>query len=215
MDFKLFVKILNKILILGIIVYCPKICSGQEPETNLKLVKDVFYQIIDESLAGFNPVDSSALIYKPTKSLEYNWLIEHQIIEIAQQKGFITFYQYRKPLSDNTASVYDLTYEPVLLHVEYRPNKSLTSSNVERLITCELGIKCVDENSQVVASGIIEKSFSDIISSKDIKLVENSNYFFTIGEKNSKGMFGSLFEPIIISAITGGIIYSFYSYRSK
>jgi hypothetical protein len=149
--------------------------------------------------------DSSCTIKQPEIAFDYNWLIEKQIVEYLQSK---VEQVYVMTSSEKTMT---LSYKPVSQHIEYQKIKKKT---FERHIDSQIYFRLVDANNVVLKDSIFTKAFVDTVTAGDLDRVENSAYSFTNGTRKQT-LLGLVYEPLIVTAVTGLIIYLFYSYRSQ
>jgi len=91
----------------------------------------------------------------------------------------------------------------------------LPKKTLERCVEATFFIKVSDGENRVLNAVSVSDSLKDTISEKDIMHIENPMYPFTIGEKPKSKSFRTFLEPLLITIVTGGIIYSFYTFRSK
>lgn len=64
-------------------------------------------------------------------------------------------------------------------------------------------------------SGEVSRDSSDTIRLAQLKVLENANIPFTVGQGTKNGDGSNLLEPVLITGITGTIIFLFYSLRSR
>ncbi len=188
------------------------IASARNLKTNIDLLSELYFQLIQGMLYGEKIPDSSQIVIQPFESSASNWLIENEIIKWAKEVGFEKCVVGKSAEDDKSKLDYLLQYKILSLSVEY--GDGLNSEEIGRTLKAEIYLRLLAPSRQVLFSGVRKKTLHDEILKKDIQHVENEKYLFTIGEKKQSFLSKAL-EPAIVSLVTGGIIYMFYSYRSQ
>lgn len=146
------------------------------------------------------------MIDQPSQKTDYNWLIEKQFFNCLTQAGFKNIYSGAQ-LSDAT----HISYESVQQRIYYH---NIPDKKVERHVDVQLHVRCVDSKKIILKDEIITRTFTDTITAKEIKTVENIKFPFTKGEQK-RSFLKKMYEPVLLTLLTGWIIYLFYSYRSQ
>ncbi len=135
-----------------------------------------------------------------------NWFFEKTTVKVLTDIGFERIYQ-----ADSVEQpMYHLHFRPVDCTVIYKAD----SDSVIRRIKTSVYLKLMNPQKRILYSAVLSDTLSDVIAKSTIPDIEDDNLPFTKGSGISKNRFGYL-EPILISAFTAGIIYTFYSYRSQ
>jgi hypothetical protein len=150
---------------------------------------------------------------------DIRWFIENQIFNVLKKARVSSI--YLKQQQDETDSTKYTVYEckVLTLGIEYMnkmPGGNLSPGNIRRKGSVGLSLRIFNHPSgEILWSGIVKGSRSDWIPGKKIREVENRSLPFTMGVfLNGEGKSG-LLEPIVITAVTGIIIFLFYSLRSR
>ncbi|MBD3385199.1 hypothetical protein GF407_09750 [candidate division KSB1 bacterium] len=135
-----------------------------------------------------------------------NWFFEKTTVRVLTDIGFERIYQ-----TDSVEQpMYHLHFKPVDCTVGYKTD----SDSVIRRIKTSVYLKLMNPQKRILYSDVLSDTLSDVIAKSTIPDIEDDNLPFTKGSGISKSTFGYL-EPILISVLTAGIIYTFYSYRSQ
>ena len=203
------------LLFCQILICSQRVLSESQVRTNLEVIQALFSKILLATLAEIDG-DSARLYFQPAKTdAGYNWIIEDEIKKLPSIGRFAAVYRLSKEQNPDSTSWFLLQYNPVDLAILYQKDKRDSKSPINRLVSCSLSLTVYDGDGKVVVSKVANDSISDNINVDQIESVENKHYAFTVGPHPRKKFLKSLIEPVLISVITGGIVYSFYTFRSK
>lgn len=188
------------------------IVIAQNLKTNLDFFGELYFQLFRGVFHGEKIPDSSRLIIQESESSAANWLIENEIFKWAKSAGFVNCVVQGNAREDEGVSGFLLQYKNLKSLVEY--SEASVSGKISRCVHAELYLKLLSPSRQILFSGIQKKTLCDEIRPKDVQRVENEKYPFTMGKRN-RSFLAKILEPTIVSLVTGGIIYLFYSYRSQ
>jgi len=86
----------------------------------------------------------------------------------------------------------------------------------QRNLKANFFVEVFSSNNKLLYSKQVKKEFEDILKKDEIGKVQNSDLKFTLGKIKEKGSFVNKFvEPVFLFAISGTVIYLFYSIRSQ
>jgi len=170
-----------------------------------KLVQDV----IARAAARMALQDSAHLWLRELQNKSaWNWLIEQTM---AQQ--FATRLLQKE--SDGNSRFPRLSYAPIALRIDYETaGKGDAGGDLTRRIFCTIMLQYENDQGAIVFAEEFNAESRDFIRKKDLNRVENRAYDFTIGPPLPSSTLKKMIEPSLITLITGGIIYVFYSFRS-
>jgi len=170
-----------------------------------KLVRDV----VARAAARMALQDSSTLWLRELQNKSaWTWLIEQTL---AQQ--FATRLLQKE--GNGISRFPRLSYAPITLRIEYETAaKSDIGGDLTRRAFCTILLQYENDLGALVFAEEFNAESSDLIRKKDVDRVENRAYDFTIGPSSPSSTLKKLIEPSLITLITGGIIYVFYSFRS-
>jgi hypothetical protein len=175
-------------------------------KTNLQILESVYFDICRDVVASRNFADTSCVIEKSSTITEYNWVIEKQFFACLNAVG--VKHVYSDALVEDAARI---SYKSIKHDLYYQKVKDKKS---ERHIDIELHVRLVDSKNSILHDDIVKRTKTDTLFTKELKNMEDINYPFTIGKKN-QSFLKRVYEPVLITMITGWIIYLFYSYRSQ
>jgi len=189
--------------------------EGNESDTNLAIFKNLYYKGFSKAFQEIAVLDSVPLFfYNINKNETIDWLIEQQFVKSARDAGFITLVQSEGSTNLDKEKIIIAAYRSVLNNVNYTAMSLLPENNLYRQVNIEFYVKISDSDHRVLFSDDFKEVFSDTIKVNNIKNIENNNLPFTIGNR-SKSLVSRLLEPLLVTLITGSIIYIFYSFRSN
>ncbi len=162
------------------------------------------------------------------KSLEVNtevdWFIENQLVKALQNRGFDTIYLKHKEEDINSSGNVEIShslfeFKVLNLSIDYSENtdNGLSKSGYAvRKGNIRFLLRVVQQPSgEFLWNGILAESKHDWILTDQIKAVENQNVAFTKGDFKINSGKIKILEPVLISGVTGIIVFLFYSLRSR
>ncbi len=192
--------------ILALLCVTPLMIRAEQP-TNLRVLEQMYFDICQDVIESRRLADSSYVIEKSATESQINWLIEKQFFLCLNESGIKHVYSG----ADDEKNAARISYQSVEQRIFYRP---LAGKNVERHIDVQMQVRFIDSNKTILKDEIFSNAFKDTLAAKEITKVENPKLAFTLGERN-RPFFKKIYEPILVSLLTGWIIYLFYSYRSQ
>ncbi len=184
-------------------------------DTNLDIFKNLYYKGFSDAFQKIAVLDSLPLYFNNiNKNKTIDWLIEEQLVKSAENAGFSTLKQIDdSSILKNEKNVY-VEYRSVINNVNYSALSVLPENKQNRKVNIEFYVKILDPDKQILLAAGIKKSYSDTINVNIIDRIEDKNLPFTVGERQ-KNLVSELLEPLLVTLITGSIIYIFYSFRSN
>jgi hypothetical protein len=202
-------------LFCNILVCSQRAVSESQVRTNLQVIRALFSEILLATLAEIDG-DSTRLYFEPAKTdAGYNWVIEDEIKKLPSLGRFAAVYRFSMEQDRNSTSWFLLQYNPIDLAVRYQRDEPESNGQITRLVSCALSLTVFDDDGKVVISKTVDDSLSDKIRMDQMETVENEHFAFTMGPRLRKKSLKRFIEPVLVSVITGGIVYSFYTFRSK
>jgi len=101
------------------------------------------------------------------------------------------------------------------LKVNYQASDSLPADSIARTATVAFYLKAIAPDHRILVAKRFCKSRGDKIGAGEIEKVESAAFPFTRSQRKARSFFSAIVEPIIITIASGGVIYIFYSFRSK
>ncbi|MBD3378227.1 hypothetical protein GF406_24575 [candidate division KSB1 bacterium] len=177
-----------------------------QPTSNLVRFEKLFSLMASETDSFFNiKSHSSVLIQGSAQQTSAGWFFRSSLIQFLQNE--VERIVWQNPQDVDCM----LEFQVPETSVQYT---KVNHDGVERKVsaTASLVFKIGNE---ISASQTFKKSLLDTIKINDLQQIENSLYPFTIGEKPESGAWQKWLEPGLLIGLSAGIIYMFYSFRSK
>lgn len=202
-------KKVKLILILLFVSIAASASTHEQPATNLDVLESVYASLFNNALGRVSFRDSVAAVRAVGIESSYSWLLEAQLLEALRTFGI------RKTILRSKAtegdSLIDISYRPINKKIVY---SKINSKKIERTISAALHLRIQKSNGALLFSKILKETKVDTLPRSKIGLIENADMEFTHGQM-TKSFLSSMVQPVVVSLITGFIIYLFYSYRSK
>ncbi|MBN1480521.1 hypothetical protein JXA70_09645 [candidate division KSB1 bacterium] len=192
-----------KVILFCAILYA---CAWSETQTNLEVLEQQYYAIFSEILSEICIADSQCFVEQPENGTSYAWLVNKQLYKVLKESGVRQIYTQKQ--SDNFMHV---TYKTVAQIISY---DKINNKQLKRIIDTEIYLHIADAHKRVVTNEHIKKTYTDTVQKSQIQTIENIHFTFTKGEQK-KSWFSAIYEPLIVTTVTGLIIFLFYSYRSQ
>ena len=206
---------LQIIILIFIGLYSPLSAEGNESSTNLEIFKNLYYKGFSNAFQKIIVLDSLPLYFNNlNKNITIDWLIEEQFVKSAHDVGFITLIQSDGSTGPKEEKKIVAEYHSVLNNVHYSAMSILSENKQNRQVNIEFYFRILDSDHRILLADDIKETYSDTINVNNIKHIENNNLPFTIGNR-SKSLVSKLLEPLLVTLITGSVIYIFYSFRSN
>ncbi len=158
------------------------------------------------------PETAAVCLRSAAVTTEWNWLLEQYLTDMLQKRGVVIFFNNQP--SASSLPCYRLEYWPLDLRIGYK-RSSVLKKMLQRSLHIEFAVRILDAENRLLFSQILSRDSQDVIGRKDLAAVENSALPFTVGKMESRPLFERMIEPLVISCVTGGIIYLFYSMRTQ
>ena len=195
----------NIILVVIILLFCAQ-PGWTVNKTNLEIIEQAYASIWQEFCASVALGDSSHVNVTSEGQHDYNWVIEKQLYQCLGEHHVENIY-----LNNQIESAFHVVYNPVLQKISYG---KIDKKRLERQIDIHLFARILDPQDKILIAETIARTTIDTILTKHVKNVEYAGLPFTVGEQK-KTWLARLYEPMIVTAITGMVIFIFYSFRSQ
>jgi hypothetical protein len=210
---------LNNVLKLELYVFLfvssSTMIRAQEPvRANLQIIQDQLAQMITESGKTLLSDSSHSLVlHAQVPDHPLNGLVIKQLYQWAKTKGFASV--YTDPVVRNQDRLYFMiSFMPGQPRIQYQLVEGQRSKRTRQIVS-QLDLVIQDPSLRIVLAETKKAAFQDIITIKEIQYIESPGLIFTYGEKPKEGVLSVLFQPLLVTVATAGIIYSFYSFRSR
>ncbi len=195
-------------------VLCTAFAAENAATTNLRIIESQVAGLLAQTCADIVPDSGCGLIMdSAVPGHPLNVLVKKQVFQWARSAGFAAVYE-GVPLMADSLSNYTLTFMPIRIDVRYQTSAE-NRAYLQRMITTELLITILRPVRQVVLSESKQAFYQDLVVARNVAQLETPELAFTQGEKPKQARALSWVEPMLVAVVTGGIMYSFYSFRSK
>ncbi len=187
----------------------------ERSESNLQVIEQLAAELVHTALKDLHNTDSTALILSsPALAKDGSWLIEKQVMLWARDNGFAKIFQADSVANPRVQGL-KIEYLPIESKVRYRAGDSLSADTITRSATVKFYMKAMTPDHRIVFAEEFSKNKIDTIRTSEVEQVENALFPFACTDKKKRGFFSAIVEPLIITIASGGVIYVFYSFRSK
>lgn len=181
------------------------------------LLEDVSKRTIKDS-------SNSILIKSLQPNSEVDWFIDNRIVEVVRKNNVSRIYLYQshegpidKEKDGGVTTI--IEYKVLVLGIEYVEEKGgglFGTSLIRRKGKVSLWLRIIEQPAgEILWSGDRESVRFDWVPAKLITQIENPNVSFTTGTFEVRSGKSKIFEPILITGVTGIIVFLFFSLRSQ
>jgi len=203
--------------------------------SNLAVVKGLFSGAVDSLLALIPATRGREIVIRPRAGgsteggrgkgediVTDQGLVEDVLSERLTAKGYAV-YTGRVPAAEDSAEaewgdIPVLEYRILELSVDYpcgRRRHYIGRKEIERLMRVHLNLRLLGrDGGGVLWAGAAERAYRDIVPFGLIPALESEGFAFTKAETSAQ-KWDRVLEPVIATAIVGGLVYLFYSNKSS
>ncbi|MBN1466765.1 hypothetical protein JXA02_13505 [candidate division KSB1 bacterium] len=175
-----------------------------QTKKNLEILEQLYSALFAEAFSSL-PGDTICVIEKLAAPVDYAWVIENQLYKGLLKVGVRQI--HANASLDNSMRV---LYKPVEQTISY---DRVGKKELERKISVAIFCQVTDSQNRLHFSELLQRTHIDSVAGP-AKDLENARLSFTSGQQK-KSLFAALYEPVLIIATTGVVIFLFYSYRSQ
>ena len=195
-------------------VLCTTLAAENSATSNLQIIESQVADLLAQACADILPDSGCGLIVdSAVPGHPLNALVKKQVFQWARSAGFAAVYEGVPPQADSLNN-YTLTFMPIRTSVRYQTSAK-DRALLQRMITTELLITILRPVRQVGLSESKQEFFQDLIQARNVAQLETAELVFTQGEKPKQDRALSWLEPLLVAVVTVGIVYRFYSFRSR
>jgi biopolymer transport protein ExbD len=130
------------------------------------------------------------------------------------------FQVYEAPLdsTQNNPAESEIIIVKVEAQIKYKSadrNLLFRTTKYKRMISGILNYYIKSKTGAVLVSQNKTLSYNDIVGKSEMDKIENKAFLFTVGTKTESKFIKRLFEPVIVTITTAGVVYLFYTLRSS
>jgi len=182
--------------------------------TNLQVIEGQLASLISQAGAALYSDSCGAVVLQEEISHHpLNAFVNKQFVQWAKARGFSAIYQ--GAAEGYSALRHDtFRYMPVQVQVQYQRSDS-SGSALRRRVTVEVYFSLQHASGKIVFSENLLAHYQDVVREKETRSLETPALAFTHGERPASGIIATLLQPVVVAITTAGVIYSFYSFRSR
>jgi hypothetical protein len=183
--------------------------------SNEQLVEKVFHQIARHAVARLDTAEKLPVIVAH-RSLEQEGaerLLYQELIEVLRVENSRTVFARADTLAEATL----MNFKIVALVLTYRklPAGWLRSGKIRRQAKAVVDFDIQHARTGAIYfQGHVREARADTLASAQIQKLETPGVEFTVGTWEEEGQGHKFWEPVLLAAATGAVIYAFYSLRS-
>ncbi|MFQ5706253.1 MAG: hypothetical protein ACE5HO_02325 [bacterium] len=150
-----------------------------------------------------------------------DWFFLDRIVGVLKSHGFENIYvgPEENQQSDQRAPFVVFEYKVLSVGIKYinrNPEKSIEEQRLQRIGHVGLFVRIFEQPSgRLLRSEEIKGAKADWVERVHLSQIENPNISFTQGEIEGIGRNNKFWEPVLITGVTGIIVFLFYSLRSR
>ena len=202
---------LKYLLIFFLLYPAVNVHSTQLPTDNLTVFCQLTSNIVDSVVNRIEPDSANIVkINSLNKENQCNWVIENEFVKKLMFSGVDILING----TSNTKFNYLIEFSIVNFNVKYFPTSE--KKTVQRKQIVSLDIRALHgQNGKVIFVKRFTKQFVDSVRIENISKIENQNFPFTAAKIPVNLGLKKYLEPFIVLLTSVGIIYMFFSLRSK
>lgn len=205
----------KKLTFLFLLFEClPRVCLSQEA-SNFQFIVSLTDSLLNSALSEVS-VEQAGQV--GIKSLEndnkLNWFFEDRLVELLRRRGVVSIYLNNESPINSPILIFE--YNALEIDFKYdKPNSALQDSlKVKRIADVGFFITITD---QATGDVLLSKRFEAtkigwFQLNRSGEQTNDNIHFFQGSSKSSKK---NIIQPILITSVTGIIVYLFYALRSR
>ncbi|MFQ5750881.1 MAG: hypothetical protein ACE5HI_02700 [bacterium] len=199
-------------------------CSAEDL-TNLQFLTNLTDSLLQAATQDISErIKKKVVIRSLAVNKEVDWFIENQLVKFLHKRDVQSIYLNQDTLNaisattrKDTISIFE--FKLLTIGIEYFEENSQGLSKagyVNRKGSISIYLRIIEQSTgEILWNGDIEKSQYDWIPLAAIDRLENPNVPFSKGVLIKNRGRTTILKPILITGITGIIVYLFYSLRSR
>ncbi len=183
--------------------------------TNFEMLASLGNDLIEKVVQKSGMVSKNASVFLTiSKKDSTNWFLEKGLSRYLIGSGYEIFTALNDTLSKAGNKNYLIQFNTIDIGIKYKPDIKV-DLKLERTGFLNVDFKITDGHTkQVLLNDVFFESVQDWVDVSERENLENQNIDFTIGEI-TEGLPSVRFKPLIITAVTGTVVYLFYALRSR
>ncbi len=144
-----------------------------------------------------------------------DWFIESRLNEILKDRNYEIYLDRDFILQGSADSMAIIEFKLLEIGIGYS-NQSIKEGPMMRTARIHfLARMMLQPTAQILYSGVLQGSKQGWVSLADRQSIENPNIHFTIGKAISAKRVSRILQPIVVTVVTGVVVYLFYAIRSR
>jgi hypothetical protein len=189
--------------------------TARQATNNLQLLEDVFHQIARRAVDQLEPAKDLPVIvaHRSLEQATAERLLYQELIEILQIEKSRTI--FTRP--DSLAQAAVINFKILECGLRYRklPAGWLRSGKIRREAKAVVDFDLQNARTGTIYfQGLVGEVRADTLSSAPVQDLETPGLDFTVGKWEEESPGRKFWEPLLLAAATGAVIYAFYSLRS-
>ncbi len=192
--------------------------AGQEPPTNMAMVRTVAGQLAAQVIAETGAPE--VVLHRLPPPHPAGWLLEQELLRVAQEQQVTTY------LIADTAQVHEAEGREHAVNVGFRVLAAgvnyeraggglFRSGRLRRTAFCHANVVVTTAEGRVLWSRDFRNEAADTVSVRAVPFLEEAEVSFTQGRVPPARGAARLVEPPLVLVVSGLVTYLFYAYRSK
>lgn len=198
--------------------------SSLAQQSNLELFVSVTDSLLEHVIDEVSEKVQTRLKLRALKpKTENDWFLESRLFKIFEKKTSASYFLELQEDSVaihgklDSASVFE--YKILNIGTQYLPDSRMSSQSLKRITRIHFYLRVIQEPSgEILWSGEPTAQKSGFVNKDNLETLEHQNIIFTKGnvselpepEKN-----GKVLQTLLISVITGTVVYLLYALRSQ
>lgn len=182
---------------------------------NYELLTSLGNDLVEKVVKKSGLINEKACVFLLTSRKDsINWFLEKRLSSYLINSGYEVYSTFRDSLPKLDYKNYLIEFNTIEIGIKYRADVTV-DLKLERTGFLNADFRITElETNKVLLNDIFFESVTDWVDVSEKEDIENQNIDITIGEI-SEGLPTVRFKPLIITMVTGTIVYLFYALRSR
>lgn len=188
-------------------------CLAQE--SNFLFISSLTDSLLDLATTQLTSEKASQAVLRSLEDNNINWFFEDRLVELLKRKNIAHIYFEDKVEGSRDSENLSLGFEYKVLKLDVKYMKQSRNSNrVKRIAEVEFFLRIIQHaTGTVLLSENFEGKKEKWLHVNQANLQETSDIQFNPSQPKQKKI--NILQPILISSVTGIIVYLFYGLRSR
>jgi hypothetical protein len=192
--------------------------------TNMAVVADVTDSLVIKLVAGNPDILKGAIcIHNRGPGHEADWLFETRLIKYLKSVGVNDIFipdnsQTCSSLDEGRGTLHEVDYQVHDIRIGYSREKASIAAELRhrRNVAMTVAFRVLAQpDGKVLWSDELKQQSVDLVSTQAIKALEEETVDFTHGHFVEQEESTGVLQPLLVTTVTGIVIYLFYAFRSR